>query len=147
MYSFIPTAIKSPDSIFKFRYNADRKTMGVYTKVTVSTDYNYFTIPTVDDSEWHIIIVDMSKGGNAEQFAANSDGKYVLSYFRMDLFDDAGPDKLTTGEEKIDIATIAFTDDLTKAITNDKSVDVASVYDVTTKTTTVYNTADGSKAE
>jgi hypothetical protein len=130
--------------IFKYRYTADRKTMGVYTKAETSTGYNYFTIPVVNDDEWHIIIVDMSNGGNAEQFAANTDGKYVLSYFRLDLFDDAGEDKLTTGEERIDIATIAFTDDLSKAIANDKSVAIASVYDIATNTTVNYDTSDGS---
>ena len=135
--------------IFKYRMpttnNPKCKSICVYTNTTDQpAGDNLFSFPAVNDNEWHIVIVDMSKGGTAENFATNADGKYVMTTFRLDLFDYKTE---VTETEKIDIALVAFTDDLNVAITNDKSLETVSVYDIATTSVTTYKTADGSKVE
>ena len=47
-----------------------------------------FSISVVQDGEWHVVIVDVSKKLSATKFGKNGDGRYVAKYLRVDVFNE-----------------------------------------------------------
>ena len=87
----------------------------------------------VADGKWHIVIIDLSKVNNT--YTANGSGQFVATHLRLDLFNETISDSVY-----VDLAYVGICSDLSKAITEDKSVNTATVYDGSLKE---YSTADG----
>ena len=70
---------------------------------------DYFAINNVaiNDGEWHVLVVDLSKFGKESTFDKNGNGEYAAKYLRFDVF-QAG----VSNETCIDIAYIGMSDDL-----------------------------------
>ena len=123
--------------------NQSNKPIEIYTS-TVGMDgiqNHSLSMPVNSDGEWHVAIIDLSRGGKNEYFTVNEDGKFVASYLRLDILNY----KATT-DEYIDIASVAFFDDLSAAVTYDQSLTDALFYDQN-GAVTVYSTSNGQVAE
>ena len=90
----------------------------------------------VRNGEWQIAIIDLST--LTKEYTATADGKFVASLIRFDPFNG----KQGTTSEYVDVAYIGTCDDLTAAITFDKSVETALVR-LDKETTRKYVTATG----
>lgn len=116
--------------IIKYRIpttNIPDMNMELYTSTTGMDGIakHHLSIKTFSDGEWHTVIVDLSLGGTSEYYLKNEDGKYVASYLRMDILNYKA-----SADEYIDIASVAFADDLDAAKSYDKSGSVVGVYDI-----------------
>ena len=86
------------------------------------------------DNEWHVIVIDLSK---SLRTYTPTDGQYYAKHLRIDVFNfDSVPAAGT--ETYVDFAYIGTTDDYTKIIGKDTTVENLIVYDGTS-TTTVPN--------
>ena len=90
----------------------------------------------IRNGEWQIAIVDFAT--ITEQFTAAEDGKYYATWVRFDPFNG----KQGTTANYIDVAYVAMCDDLTAAVTYDKSVSSAYVR-VDSATDRRYSTESG----
>jgi hypothetical protein len=116
--------------IIKYRIpttNVPNMNMELYTSTTGMDGIakHNLSVKTFSDGEWHTVIVDLSLGGTSEYYIKNDDGKYVASYLRMDILNYKA-----SADEYIDIASVAFADDLEAAKSYDKSGSVVGVYDI-----------------
>ena len=89
----------------------------------------------VRDGQWQIAILDLS---TLTKEYTETDGRFAATLIRLDLFNDV----MGTTAEYVDIAFIALCDDLTTAITYDKSVETALVR-LDKSTTKKYSTETG----
>ena len=89
------------------------------------------SVRLVDDGEWHTIVVDLASRVANNAYATNSDGIYEMDYFQLRPY-GAGSlcDKSDT--DKVDIAYIAFCDDLSDV----SNVVGESVYEISVDTGT-----------
>lgn len=92
---------------------------------------------TVQDDEWHVLVVDASTY-KTETFVADSDGQYYAKYICLDIFNTPmGTD------DYVDIAYIGIFDDMEKFRSLDANADVAE-YTVSSKSKTeVYSMTTG----
>ena len=98
-----------------------------------------FYYKNVADGEWHVVVFDLAKLKSSSVFAPNADGTYSVDYFRWDIFNNK-----TTAEVSVDVAYIAFADNINALTSMETELDKATVvigsnnasYDVFTETGT-----------
>jgi hypothetical protein len=76
--------------------------------------------PAYNEGAWRVVIVDLSE---KPTFTPNEKGKYMAKFLRVDLLNT----KLTT-EDYIDIAYIAFADDLAEAVKYNTGINTVTFY-------------------
>ncbi len=94
--------------------------------------YRYRDI--VQNGEWQVLILDMSKI-KPNSFTANADGTYYAKYLRLDFFDANTPADTT-----LDIAYMGFCDSLEKLLEFNRDVPTVTFFD---ETSAIYDTATG----
>ncbi len=92
------------------------------------------------DGQWHTAIFDVSK--IKDNFTANEDGTYTMTYFRWDIFNHAAP-----AGDKIDVAYLGVGDDLSEVLAHaNKFSTTAHLYEAA-DIPVEYSTATGEKIE
>ena len=94
------------------KYRTDHATSGEFWANTTENGHSggkaNFSASFVADSNWHLMIVDLSTSINNNYVKAAEDGTYTIQWARIDLLN------ATADAGYFDIAYIAFTDDLSK---------------------------------
>ena len=105
-----------------------------------------FYYKSIADGEWHVVVFDLTKLKSSSIVKPNADGTYSVDYFRWDIFNTK-----TTSEVSVDVAYIAFADNVGALTAMDTEIEKATVingannagYDVFTETGTA---AEGGSA-
>ncbi len=89
----------------------------------------------VADGKWHYTVIDLA-GVNADAFKSYDDGTYMAQYFRWDIFETS-----LSNSASIDVAYIAFADDIKNLTDMDNIVEYKYAY-----TRCIYNGTTYSEA-
>ncbi len=79
-------------------------------RVTASWAAGSFTVSTPQDDQWHVIVVDLA--ARSSEYIANEDGTYDLMTMHLRPMGGNGTSMDSSTDESMDIAYMAFFDDL-----------------------------------
>ena len=114
--------------VFKYRMPAGISSLGSFEFFTstvntgaVSGD-NIVIQNVVQDGEWHVVIIDLSK--RLPAFKPNENGEYLAKYFRFDFFNGA-----VSPEMYIDFAYVGLSDSLEEILSINADMETVTLVD------------------